>query len=272
MIAYRSLPYYGGKRGYGKAEWIAGLLPWEKDSCYLEPFAGMAGVLLARPAVKVELLNDLNGRLVNWWRMVRNCPDEFGYLVEHTPISRDEFRWACRMVDNPELSDMQRALAFHILISQCVTAGDNRLSGRGWIRRFDPAIGSFSRHTAAEISRLAERMRNVQLENVDALDLLERTAGCDYAVIYCDPPYPTADTSAYSIGHLDFDRLGELLQAQQGAVAVSGYEGEWDCLGWAAERKQALRRQLNSRGGEPRTELLWRNAKCIEAATVRGLL
>ena len=43
MTEYRSLPYYGGKRGYGKGEWIAGLLPWEKNSCYIEPFAGMAG-------------------------------------------------------------------------------------------------------------------------------------------------------------------------------------------------------------------------------------
>ena len=271
MIAYRSLRYYGGKRGYGIGKWIAGLLPWEKDSYYLEPFAGMAGVLLARRPVKIEMLNDLNGRVVNWWRVVRDCPEEFGYLVEHTPRSRDEFKWACQMVDAPDLPDMQRGLAFHILVSQCVTAGDNRLSGTGWIRRFDPAIGSFSRHTAAEISRLAERMRNVQLENVDALDLLERTAGCDYAVIYCDPPYPTANTTPYAMGGLDFDRLGELLQAQLGAVAISGYAGEWDCLGWAAERKQALRPQIAG-GGEPRTEVLWRNARCIAAATVRSLL
>lgn len=42
MTEYRSLCYYGGKRGWGKAEWIAGLLPWERKSCYIEPFAGMA--------------------------------------------------------------------------------------------------------------------------------------------------------------------------------------------------------------------------------------
>ena len=61
MGKYRSLPYFGGKRGYGLAEWIASHLPLSDDIAYIEPFAGMAGVLLSRPAVKIEILNDLNG-------------------------------------------------------------------------------------------------------------------------------------------------------------------------------------------------------------------
>ena len=271
MIEYRSLPYYGGKRGYGKGKWIAGLLPWARKSCYIEPFAGMAGVLLARPPVKLEMLNDLNGRVVNWWRVVRDSPCEFGRLVEHTPFSRDEYLWACAAVDDQELPAIRRALAFHVLISQCITAGDNRLSGKSWNRRFDPAVGSIARHSSGEIAALSERMRNVQLENSNALDLLERTADCDYAAIYCDPPYPTANTDGYAIGDLDFDRLADLLRSQKGAVAVSGYPGEWDCLGWAAEQKPALRRQFSG-VGEPRTEVLWRNARCVELATVRHLL
>ena len=52
MPKYRSLPYYGGKRRYGKGEWIAAQLPWRRDSSYIEPCGGMAGVLLARPPVK----------------------------------------------------------------------------------------------------------------------------------------------------------------------------------------------------------------------------
>ena len=74
MGDYRTLTYYGGKRGYGKAEWIASFLPWHSDSCYVEPFAGMAGVLFARQPVKVEVLNDLNQRVVNWLRVVRDEP------------------------------------------------------------------------------------------------------------------------------------------------------------------------------------------------------
>ncbi len=93
MGDYRTLSYYGGKRGYGKAQWIASFLPHTPDSCYIEPFAGMAGVLLARAPVKTEILNDLNGRVVNWWRAVRDKPEEFGRLLEFTPFSRAEYEW-----------------------------------------------------------------------------------------------------------------------------------------------------------------------------------
>ena len=268
---YRSVGYYGGKCGYGIGKWIAGLLPWEKHSCYIEPFAGMAGVLLARPPGKIEILNDLNGRVVNWWRVVRDQPDDFGWLIEHTPRSRAEFQWACAAVDDQELPEIRRALAFQILIGQCINAGDNSLAGGSWQRGIDPKANNLFRHRAEEIAALAERMRDVQLENIDALALLERTADCDYAVIYCDPPYPTANRSPYAIGSLDFDRLADLMSQHKGAVAVSGYPGEWDSLGWAVDEKQAIRRQIAG-GGESRTEVLWRNARCVELATVRQLL
>lgn len=52
---YRTLPYYGGKRGYGKAEWIASFLPQNPDTCYIEPFAGMAAVLLHTPPIVWKL-------------------------------------------------------------------------------------------------------------------------------------------------------------------------------------------------------------------------
>ena len=92
MGGYRTLPWYGGKRGYGKAEWIASFLPHTPDSCYVEPFAGMAAVLLARPPVDIEILNDANGRIVNWWRIVRDEPEEFGRLIDFMLFSRAEFR------------------------------------------------------------------------------------------------------------------------------------------------------------------------------------
>ena len=66
MGNYRTLPYYGDKQGYGIAERIASYLPRDSDSCYVEPFAGMAGVLFARQPVKPEALNGLK-RVINRW-------------------------------------------------------------------------------------------------------------------------------------------------------------------------------------------------------------
>ena len=117
------LPYYGGKQK-GKAEWIGSLLPWKQDTTYVEPFCGMAGVLLARAPVNLEILNDRNDRIINWWRAVRDEPEEFAYLIENTPYSRAEYDRAWENLDNEELTALQRALAFHIVVEQGLSKGD----------------------------------------------------------------------------------------------------------------------------------------------------
>ena len=261
------MPYYGGKRGYGKAEWIASFLPHTPDSCYIEPFAGMAGVLLARAPVKTEILNDLNGRVINWWRAVRDEPEEFGRLLEFTPFSRAEYEWALSAMDDESLPPIRRALAFHVVVDQCIVHGDS--SGKAsWGRTFSPNVGSFFMHGIDTIAALWQRLRYVHLECRDACDLLDRVKDCDYTVIYVDPPYPTAVTSPYKQQQFDRARCAELLMAQRGAVGISGYGDEWDVLGWRRVTRPALRRQING-GAEARMEVLWLNDKA--AATRPGL-
>ena len=101
-------------------------------------------------------------------------------------------------------------------------------------------------------------MRQVQIECANAVSLLDRIADMPYAVIYCDPPYQTANTSPYRYGDIDKDELTAALLAQKGFVAISGYGDEWAHLGWRCETKSALRRQINGRG-EKRIEKLWLN-------------
>ena len=255
-----------GKRGYGKAEWIASFLPHTPDSCYIEPFAGMAAVLLARPPVDIEILNDANWRIVNWWMTVIDESEEFGRLIDFMLFSRAEFRWAKANMDNPDLTPLRRALAFHVAVEQGVVHSD--MASGGWGRKITPAVGSVARIWAAHIAAIAERLRDVPLEYQDACDLLERVKGCDYAVIYADPPYRTVDVSAYPINDLDIDRCVELLAAQRGAVGISGYGNEWDMLGWRRVERPALRRQIKG-NSENRMEVLWLNDKA--SATRPGL-
>ena len=149
MGNYRTLPYYAGKRGYGIAEWIASYLPRDSDSCYVEPFAEMAGLLFARPPVKPEALNDLNRRVINRWRVVRDQPEDLDWLVEMTPKSRVKYQWALTAMDDESLPPMRRALAFHIAVDQSVIQSDNAAMGN-WQRRFNPAIGSIAYHTVTK--------------------------------------------------------------------------------------------------------------------------
>ena len=267
MGSYRTLPYYGGKRGYGIAEWIASYLPWDSDSCYVKPFAGMAGVLFARQPVKPEALNDLNRRVINWWRVARYQPDEFGWLVEMTPKSRVKYQRALTAMDDESLPPMRRALAFHIAVDQIVIQSDNAAMGN-WQRRFNPATSSIAYHTSDEIHRRSSRLRTVRLECVDACVLLDRIKDLDSCTIYADPPYPTANTTGYAVRGFDRAGLADVLMAQQGAVGVSGYGDEWDLLGWRRVIRPALRRQIKGEG-EERLEVLWLKDKA--AATRPGL-
>ena len=255
----KPLPYYGGKSGYGKAEWISNLLPWKKESTYVETHGGAGGVLCYRSPVKCEIYNDLDYRLTNWSRVVRDKWKEFGPLVEGTPHSRIEFNWAVETVDNENESDVQRALAFHVLATQSVA---QNLNSHSWRRGISFNVGSQGRWRSDRVELLAERFWNVQIECLPAEKLLERLVEESHVVIYVDPPYPTANTEPYNVCEVDVPLLSELLLAQTGHVAISGFRDEWDHLGWERYEKEGIR---HARPGEKKkdatvvTEVLWTN-------------
>lgn len=264
-----ALPYYGGKHPRTRrGKWIAALLgPPAPRSSYIEPFAGMLGVLLARPPAKVELANDVNGWIVAWWRAVRDCPEEFARLLAATPCSRALFDEAVETVlAGARSGDLLRdALTIHICIDQGMRHGPNPSRG-SWAPCFSGAVGSVPslRWQRERLAALAARMRGVQLECRDACAILERARRAADALIYADPPYRSADCSPYgaAAGRLDWGRLAELLAAQKGRVAVSGYGDEWDSLGWHRSELADFHRPIGVHAGaphSPRREVLWTN-------------
>ena len=134
-----AIPYYGGKsaNARGTCQWINTLLPNERDYLYHEPFFGMGGVLLSRQPAKFEIVNDLNDRLINWWRIVRDNPLELGYLIERTPRSRKEYEWSLENLDNLNLSPLRRALAFFVVLSQGLLHADGNSTGK-WAMTRNP--------------------------------------------------------------------------------------------------------------------------------------
>jgi DNA adenine methylase len=82
------LTYYGGKQKLARQ--IVALMPAHR--VYLEPFAGGAAVLFAKPRAERETLNDLDGDIVRFWRALRDRPQELAAAVAATPYSRAEWR------------------------------------------------------------------------------------------------------------------------------------------------------------------------------------
>jgi DNA adenine methylase len=103
--------WVGGKSRLRKQ--IVALLP--PHTCYVEPFAGAAWVLFAKPPSDVEVLNDIDQELVNFFRVVRDKPDELIASFDWTLVSRAEFKRMAAL-DPLQLSDVQRAHRFYYLV------------------------------------------------------------------------------------------------------------------------------------------------------------
>src|SRR3972149_5511738 len=103
--------WVGGKSRLRKQ--IISLLP--KHTCYVEPFSGAAWVLFGKPPSDVEVLNDIDQELVNFFRVVKDKPDELIASFEWELVSRAEFTRLASL-DSTQLTDVERAHRFCFLI------------------------------------------------------------------------------------------------------------------------------------------------------------
>lgn len=241
------LTYYGGKQRLARQ--IVPLMPEHRS--YLEPFAGGAAVLFAKPPAERETLNDLDGTIVRFWRVLRDRPDELAAAVAATPYSRAE--WQASREDTDD--DLEAARRLLVEVDQSFSRSRESWSipcigqGRG---RWQP--GSWA-NLPPKIVAAATRLQGVALEHRDALELLPRWDKPD-ALIYCDPPYTgprrTEPGKGYRVESDDLwpSLVDALLELRHAQVILSGYPcSEADRLGW---RRVALsmRRTVQSRDGD----------------------
>lgn len=218
--------YYGGKTTLGAR--IAALLPEHRQ--YVEPYGGSLAVLLAKPPARLETVNDLDGDLMLFWRVLRDRPDELARVCWLTPHSRAE-REAAK--DRPEdLDDLERARRVWVCLSQGRTG---TLRPTGWRYTVDDsAKTSMPRSLAAYVDRMpavATRLRAVSLESRPALELIQAYGRHRNTPLYVDPPYLAKTRSAggahnyrHEMPRLDqHQHLAALTDCRATTVVLSGY-------------------------------------------------
>jgi DNA adenine methylase len=186
-------------------------------------------VLLRKPPARLETFNDLHGRLVNFFTVLRARPDELAQVIELTPYARAEFQLAYQATDQP-LEDARR---LYVLANQGRGGGASGRTRTGWRTRRDPARNSPAREfTAAHLRAVAQRLKHVQIERDDALAVIARY-DTPATLHYVDPPYVLGSRSASSSGRYAHDlrdadhrALADLLHQVKGMVVLSGYPGE----------------------------------------------
>ncbi len=252
------------------ANWILDQFPDHR--IYVEPYGGMANVLLKKKPSDVEVYNDLDRRLVNLFQVIRD-PDkllELQRLCELTPYSRTEFE---ELVDEKEPSDpIQRAHWFFVRCRQARGGlGSQTLTPNAWAtskrsRREMPEPVSKYLSAIDGLPAVAERFRKVMIESKPALEVLKKYDSDD-ALFYCDPPYPhdtlaSAKQPLYAFTMTDDDHaeLLGMLNTLKAKVVLSGYSTEVyesHLAEWKKTEKQT-HVQFSNSGGQ-RVEATWRN-------------
>jgi len=264
----------------GKGRQLNDLLPLiPVTGTYVEPFGGGGSVLLNRPRSGVEVYNDLDGALVNLFTVVRDRGEEFYHYLRGVPYSRAEFE-RCLSFDSIR-DPLRRAAAFYTVINQSISG--KRLASRGdWARGRMDNLADRWYDRIDNLPGIVDRMRSVQVESRDALDVLEEWDGKD-VTFYCDPPY-ILDTRSkrkyYAVEPGDdyHHALVETLLAVEGAVVLSGYNHPiYRRLldeGWWADTYGALAvMEVVQSGGvkQSRVEIVFRNERACRWASMRPI-
>lgn len=263
--------WYGGK--FSHLDWLLPFLP--ETIHYCEPFGGSAAVLLNREPSPVETYNDIDGELVNFFRVLREDPDELIRAIGLTPFSREELRIAAEEPTSG-LNDLERARRFFVRARQVRTGLAQTASAGRWahckLTTRAGMAGAVSRWLGSVegLSEIVQRLLRVQIENEPAISVIRRYDSED-TLFYCDPPYPhdaRSDTNAYryEMSNEEHRRLAEVLHNAKGKVALSGYHsplmdelyGDWNRVESRPKKAHSTNTRSDSIKQE-RTEVLWVN-------------
>lgn len=212
MPPHPIIPWIGGKRRLAPI-----ILPLFPDhECYVEPFCGAAALFFLKPESHVEVLNDVNGELVNLYRVVKHHLEEFCRQFKWALISRQMFEWE-KMSIPETLTDIQRAARFYYLQRQ---AFGGRVDGQsfGYATTARPRINLL--RIEEELSEAHIRLAGCYIEHSSWQDCIARYDR-PHSLFYCDPPYWQTEGYGVSFGWEHYETLAAVARSTKGTVIIS---------------------------------------------------
>lgn len=273
------LRYHGGKARLGA--WIVGHFPAHRT--YIEPYGGAASVLLQKERAYAEIYNDLDGEVVNVFRVMRDPvkAEVLTTLLRLTPFAREEFEAAYQ--PGEEATDIERArctivksfMGFGSASIHDLRPRGMRTAASTWrpptgFRNNSDRSGTTPaqdwRNYPDHLAFFCQRLQGVVIENRRAIEVIMQHQRPD-ALIYCDPPYlhetrsgfrwPSDRQYTHEMTEGDHRDLAAVLRASPAKVIVSGYQSElYDELyhDWLKVQKST-----HSERAKERVETLWIN-------------
>lgn len=292
-------PYFGSKRHAAHLIWQA----LGDVASYCEPFCGSAAVLLARPggAGRIETINDLSGHVSNFWRSVRQAPDEVARHIDYPVIETDlhaRHRWLvarhpemkANLDADPDWCD-PKAAGWWAWGASAWT-GDGGCSGSP--HRKLPHAGYKGVHAVGfsdeTIAALARRLRRVNVTSGSWERVVTPAALCEPAAngrigVFADPPYGADEhnMSYAADGEADVAERFATWAAEAAhehpswRIILAGYEGEheavlagWRCVAWDPNKAGFKSGGYGRKNGNPQRERLWLSPACLPVETEAG--
>jgi DNA adenine methylase len=215
------ISYYGGKQKLAKT--ILQKIPDHR--LYGEPFLGGAAIFFAKEPSEVEVINDTNKELINFYQVCRNRFHELSSLVRVTLHSRELHDDAWVIYNKPHLHDeVRRAWAVWVLSTQSFSS---MIDGSwGYDKAERTTTNKISNKREQFTEELAIRLQNAQIECADAVYIIQSRDSKE-SFFYCDPPYYNSNCGHYDgYGVEDFEKLLQALAGIQGKFLLSSYPSD----------------------------------------------
>ena len=256
--------YFGSKlRIAGK---LCGKLP--PHNAWVELFCGSAAMTLAKKPAQIEVINDINGEIVNFFHQLRENCEELRERIRLTPYARSEFEVSRKA--EPNISDIERARRFFVAAMMAINgsfgedAGGFSFSNSYTRGGMEARVGRWHR-MPDYLESIVERLRQVRVEKKDALTLFDDFTNRPASLVYCDPPYLGERSRGYDYDQSSEEFHEKLLEAALRAkcmVFISGYRNDlYDThltceRGWTKELLKATTKGNNGKCFD-REEVIW---------------
>jgi len=249
-------------------------------NAWVDAFCGSAAMTFAKSPAKIEIINDINGEIVNFFKQLRKNGDGLCREIAMTPYARQELVLA--RLHKKKLSSLERARRFLVSSMMAINGifGEER-GGFSYSNSYsrDGKEARVSRwyNLPARLQSIIERLRHVRIENKDARELIKAFLKRPATLLYLDPPYLAERTKGYEFDQNDKKFHKDLLKLVRRAkcmVMISSYDSDLyksmltEDLGWKQVKIATHTRGSNGKR-MTRTEILWLNKPCVEARKLK---
>lgn len=214
------IKWVGGKRNL--ANRLVSIFP--EHYTYVEPFFGAGWVYFKKEKAEVEIVNDINGELINFYKVIKECPEVFCDEFELLPKSRELFDDFTKQ--NPsDLSNIERAVRFYYLLMLNFGGRFNRFTFS--IRNDGIKQINFDR-LPSNIKKAHNRLKDTYIERVDYKEIIKKWDKED-TLFYLDPPYLETTEKDYesNFGEQEYEELASLLKEAKGKFVLTVKDSEF---------------------------------------------